>query len=365
MFAGIKQKLGAAALLNLLFTDNFIRHWHQIFVNQQYIRIFRLAIGSTLSVAISYSIEWPLSFLTPILTVIFLSLPLPMLKPGQLLALMLMTMVAVFIGVALASYLLPYPFIFIIALGLLLFHAYYLMNRGGPIWFVINLLISILLMPMLANIHGGLATGVGLGFTLSSWVAIMMIYISQALLPDAVEAKRPKKKGLVKGYVPMAANKALKSTIVVLPLAILFTSLSSTNLIVVMISTAVHSLTPDITKGREAVGNSLISTLIGGAAAFFIYWMCVAVPQLYFFILVYFFVALLFAHRLFSDRPDAKFYSSALTTLLIVFHGSLGAGQDFISVFISRLSLIALAGVYVVTCLILLERYWPFKNANN
>lgn len=361
MNTGVRQKLSINNFLALFFSDNFLRHWREIFASQHYVRIFRLAIGSTLSVALSYSIEWPLSFLTPVLTVVFLSLPLPRLKLGQGLALMLMTLLAIVIGVSLATFLLPFPFVFFIVLGISLFNAYYLINRGGPFWFVLNLLIALLLMPMLANIHGGLATGVGIGFTISSWVAILMIYLSQALIPDASEAKRPPRPDFVKGYVPAAADRALKSTIVVLPLASLLITLGSTDYIVVLIFSAIHSLAPDISKGREAVRNSLISTLIGGAGAFVIYWLCVAVPQLHFFIILYFFIALLFASRIFSDRPGAKFYSSALTTLLIIFHGSLGADSDFFNVFLSRISLVAMAGIYVVSFLILLDRYWPYQ----
>ncbi len=361
MLTALKQTLDPASLIKLFFTENFLSHWRAVFSVQRNVRVFRLAFGSALSVALSYSIEWPLSFLTPILTIVFLSLPLPMLKPVQGLALMFMTLIAVAIGVGLAIFILPFTFVFILALGILIFHAYYLMNRGGPFWFVLNLLIAILLMPMLANIHGVLAAGVGAGFVISSWVAILMIYISQALIPDAENASLPKKPGLTKGYVPQAAYRALQSTIVVLPLAILFISLSSTSLIVVMIQAAIISLTPDITKGREAVSNALISTIIGGIAAFVLYWMCVAVPQFHFMLIIYFFIALLFANRLFSDRPGAKFYSSALTTLLIIFNSSLGDNADFANVFLSRVFLIGLAGTYVVTFLVLLNRYWSFQ----
>ena len=42
------------------------------------IRIIRLALGVTISVALAYGIEWPLSFLFPVLTAVFLSLPLSM-----------------------------------------------------------------------------------------------------------------------------------------------------------------------------------------------------------------------------------------------------------------------------------------------
>ena len=364
MSAGAQDKLKLSESLSANFFNNFLRHWQAIFSNQQYVRVFRLAVGSTLAVALAFSIEWPLAFLTPVFTVVFLSLPLPKLNLVQGLALMLMTLVAVFIGASLAIFLLPFPLIFIIVLGLGLFHAYYLLNRGGPFWFVANLLISLLLMPMLASIHGVLATSISAGFIISAWVAILMIYLSQFLIPDAAEATLPKKPGLVKGYVPIAADKALKSTIVVLPLATLFIIWGLTDLILVMIFTAIFTLSPDISKGQEAVRNSLISTLIGGAAAFIIYWMCVAVPQLHFFIILYFSIALLFANRIFSGQPGAQFFSSALTTLLVVFHGSLGENKEFVSVFISRISLIAMAGIYVVYSLKALDRYWPYQAKN-
>ena len=41
------------------------------------LRILRYAVGSTLAMAVAMGLDWPLSFLTPVLTLSFLASPAP------------------------------------------------------------------------------------------------------------------------------------------------------------------------------------------------------------------------------------------------------------------------------------------------
>ncbi len=339
--------------------------WLEILQDAKAVRIMRLSIGSTIAMALAYAIDWPLAMLTPVFTVVFLSLPFPRPSLYQGFRNMLQTLLAVAIGVVLTLYLLPIPFVFLLIFGLLLFHTYYLINRGGPFWFVLVLLISILLMPMMANIHGVLAIGVSSGFVWSGWVAVWLIFLAHFLVPDPETQIIPKTPPMHKGYVPVAANLALKSTIVAFPIAILFIAFQLTDYILVMINAAIFTLSPDLSKGKQAISNSIISTLIGGAVAYFFYWLLVAVPEYYMFMLLFFLVALVFSSLIFSARPDAKYYSSALVAMIILFNGSMGEDKDFTALFFTRVFLMSLAGVYVILALQVLERYWPFTAKNN
>ena len=325
------------------------------------VRIMRLSIGSTIAMALAYAINWPLAMLTPVFTVVFLSLPFPGPNLEQGFRNMMQTLLAVAIGVLLTLYLLPIPFVFFLIFGLSLFHTYYLINRGGSFWFVLMLLISLLLMPMMANIHGVLAIGVSTGFVWSGWVAVWLIFLAHFLVPDPETQVIPEKPPMHKGYVPVAADRALKSTLVAFPLAILFIAFQLTDYILVMINAAIFTLSPDLSKGKQAISNSLISTLIGGAVAYAFYWLLVAVPEYHFFMLLFFLVALVFSSFIFSNRSDAKYYSSALVAMIILFNGSMGEDKDFTSLFVMRVVLMSLAGVYVILALKVLDRYWPFS----
>lgn len=331
----------------------------------QSIRVMRFAIGVTLAVAISSAVNWPLAFLVPILTSVFLAMPIPMagLKSG--LTNMLYTISAFFIGIVFTLFLLPYPLAYIPMLSLALFNLYYMLNRGGSFWFVLMSLLAILILPMLGNSSEGLAKGVAFGFVVSGWVTVVMVWFAYLIVPDqSGTPPLPKKPGLQKGFSLPAAQAALKSTVVVLPMAILFITFNLSNLLVVLIFTAIFTLAPDISKGKGAGVNSLKSTLIGGAYAFIFYHLLVAVPEFHFFIALMFLTTLYFAGKIFSDNPSAQYYASAFSTLYILVNSSLGEGSNFTSAFILRFSFILLATIYVVFSLIVFERFWPQKQNN-
>ena len=79
-------------------TSSFKAWLNVLAQDQNSIRIIRFAIGVTLSAALAYGINWPLSFLLPVLVSFMLSLPLPIpsLKAG--LRNMLHTLMAFGIG---------------------------------------------------------------------------------------------------------------------------------------------------------------------------------------------------------------------------------------------------------------------------
>ena len=201
----------------------------------QSIRVMRFAIGVTLAVAISSAINWPLAFLVPILTSVFLAMPVPMpgLKSG--LTNMLYTVSAFLVGIIFTLFLLPYPLAYIPMLSLALFNLYYMLNRGGSFWFVLMSLLAILILPMLGNNNEGLAKGFAFGFVLSGWATILMVWLAYLLVPDQCGTPPlPKKPGLQKGFSLPAAQAALKSTVVVMPMAILFITFNLSNLLVVL-----------------------------------------------------------------------------------------------------------------------------------
>jgi len=328
--------------------------------DQRSIRIIRYAVGVTLAVGLAFAIEWPLSFLTPVFTAMILAMPLPVPSLQVGLKNMLHTVSAFLIGLVFTLFLLPFPLIYAPMLGLALFQIYYLVNRGGSFWFVMLSLIAILILPMLANTDEGLASGFAFGFVLSGWLTVIMIWIAHFLVPDPPNVNPlPKRPGFQAGYSPAAAQAALKSTIVVLPLAILFIVFDLSGQLLVMVFTAIFTLSPDLGKSKESGLNSLKSTLIGGGAAWLFYSLMVAVPQFHFYIALIFLTSLYFGNVIFSDRPMAKYFPPAFIALLVLFNSSTGEGVDFSSTFFFRVLYIFMATIYVIAALMALERYWP------
>ncbi|MFV2003920.1 MAG: DUF2955 domain-containing protein [Gammaproteobacteria bacterium] len=320
-------------------------------------RIFRYALGVTLSMALANAIDWSLSFLTPLLCAVILAKPLPVppLKAGLLN--MAVTLLAFLFSFLFTLFLQPYPLIYSLSLALVLFNIYYFLNRGGSFWLVLMLLLSVLMMPLLSSISNGLAFGVVIGFVWSGWVTIFMVWLVHFLVPDPETVTFPKRPGFQPGYSAVAAQTALKSTVVVWPLALLFIANDWISQILVLIFAAIFTLMPDLEKGRLAGMATLASTLIGGVFAWLAYYLLVAVPEYFFFVILIFFLSLAFGDVIFSAKPLAKLYPSAMTTLIVLLDGSMDANSSFTETFFVRLGLILLATIYVVFALKLLHTY--------
>jgi len=326
----------------------------------QHIRALRYAVGITIAAALAFAIDWPLAFLFPVLSAVFLALPLPKFTLAQGFRNMRDTLFAFGVGFLFTQFILPFPIIYIPFLGLALCQTYYHLNRGGSIWLVLMLLLCLLLMPMLAGINEGLAIGVASGLVSSSWMTILLLWLAHYLVPDLpAEASMPKPPGYQAVYSPVAAETALKSTIVVLPIAITFIAFNWTSQILVMVFAAIFTLSPNLDKGKEAGMNSIKSTLIGGGVAFFVYWALVAVPEYYFVILLMFITSLGFGIAINAGTSISKYLPSAMVAMIILVNSSLGDSSDVTENFVMRTVFISMATIYVVIALKVLDAFWP------
>lgn len=320
-------------------------------------RQLRLSFGLTISAGLAYGINWPLAFLLPVFTCMLLALPLP--KPSLKVTLknMLNTLKAFAFGAAFSVFFLHYPVAYIILLGLVLFHLYYYLNRGGSFWLVLMSMLAILILPMIANSNEGLAISFSVGFVYSSWLTLAIIWLMHFIFPDPERTPFPDLPGFQPGYNKIAAQLALKSTLVSFPIAAVFITYGLSDYMLVMIFSAIFILKPELTAGKEAGKNSLISTLLGGLYACFFYWLLVAVPLFYFYIMLLLLTSLYFSMKIFSPDPTAKYYSSALIAMLVVINSSMGAGADFNAILINRIVLISGAIVYIVLMLKIIEDF--------
>jgi len=330
--------------------------------NQTSIRSVRFAIGVTISVALAYGINWPLSFLLPVLVSLLLSMPLPMSSLAVGLRNIRNTVMAFSLGLVFSLFFLQYPFAYILMLGLVLFHLYYYLNRGGSFWLTLMSIIAILLLPMLANSNEGLAMGFSLGFVFSGCLTVIMVWVSYLLVPDPQSTAFPAPPGFQRIYSPVAAKSALKSTVIIFPMATLFIAFNLMDYLLVMVFSALFILKPELSAGKEASTNSLISTLLGGLCAMVFYWLIVAVPEYYFFIVLMFLTTLIFGLKIFSDEVKSKYYGSAFIALIILINGSMAEGANFSELFINRVVLIIMATAYIVAALKIMDSYWPNQN---
>ncbi|MEE8079091.1 MAG: hypothetical protein V3T18_08850, partial [Pseudomonadales bacterium] len=244
---------------------------------------------------------------------------------------------------------------------LVLFHIYYLVNRGGAAFFAIMLLIAVLLLPMLAQQADLLADGIATAFMGFGAFAIGIQWLAHGILPDPPDSHQGarRRRGFQPGYSAAAAHNAMKSTLVVLPVAILFIAAHWSSQALVIIFIAIYSVAPVLRISKQDTFYKFLANVLGGCAALVFYWLLVAVPEYYFLIALSLLSALVFGSVMFSDKATAPYYSSAFSTLLVLISTSMGEGADFGANFWIRVGLVALAGLYVVGALSVLEHVWP------
>ncbi|WP_019028465.1 DUF2955 domain-containing protein [Colwellia piezophila] len=334
------------------------RFLSSLYADVSAMRVLRFAFGVTFSCGLAYGINWPLAFLMPVFTAMILAMPLP--KPSVKASLnnMMSTLKAFAIGLAFSLFFLQYPIAYLIVLAVVLFHLYYYLNRGGSFWFTLMSMIAILVLPMIANSNEGLAIGFSAGFVYSSWLTIAMLWLAHFVFPDPSFTQFPIKPKYSKAYSKLAALTALKSTLVVFPIAAIFISYGLSDYLLVMVFSALFILKPDLAQGKEAGKNSLLSTFLGGAFACVFYWLIVAVPQFHFYLLLLFSTALFFGRHIFSGTPMAKYYSSGFIALLVIVNSAMAADSNFSEIIIQRVLLISSAIFYIICALKVLERYW-------
>jgi hypothetical protein len=326
-------------------------------------RIVRYAIGVTAAAALAFGLNWPLFFITPLFTALFLAMPLPAPTIRESLHVMLYPFVAFAVGLVFTLLVLRYPLVYVPALGLVLFHIYYLANRGGPFILVLMCLIAVLLLPLMGTQHPALVVVVALYFAGSAVLAVILVLLAHGLFPDPPsQHPTPAAADFQPGYASQAASAALKSAVVILPLAAVFIAFCWADQALIMIFAAIFSLAPELTKGSAVALKSLTSTLIGGVAAVVFFFLIVAVPEFHFFITLMLFTTLLFGAGIFSDHPLAKYLSSAVTALLILLGTSMGEDVSLADKYIVRVLLISAAALYFFGALNVLDHFGSRQN---
>ena len=318
------------------------------------VRILRYAVGSTLAVAVAMGIDWQLSFLTPVLALSFLGSPAPRPTFKQMATFVGVVAVAGLVGVTVSAALLPYPWVFLLVEGLLLFLLFYNGARGAPALLITWLLIALTVIPVMGLQSMALAVAVAQGLVAGSVGALAIVWLAHVLLPD-----RPARGAVTTSSAASApatadrptpeqcATRAWLNTAVVFPVVAFYlvTGLTSV-LILVMI--ALLCMKPDMSSGYKAGIALIVGNVMGGVAAILMYEVLVMVPEYGYLILLTLLAALLFGGRLFSDSPKAPLFGMAFSTVLLVVLSTTSSYGEADAKAWTRVVQITVAVVYLV-----------------
>ena len=329
-----------------------LKHW-----SEQNLSCLRLAVGVTLSLMLALTLAWPGSFLMAIITAILLSTgepPIP-LKSG--LFLILATAGLLTFGQALTELTLHMPVVCSVLIILFVIIGQYAMLGGMSMLLVVVLYIAVLVLPLLGMASPVLVEGIVGGLFSSISLAVLCSWLIFAVFPyrgEGGEAK-PKPEALPESE---RLKKAILLTMLVLPVFFLFYLLEMTGDVLILIFVVLLIQMPSTEMGVKSGVGLLLANALGGLAAVVIYKTLTLAPSLIMLALLIFIFSLLFAGRIFSDHPLAKLYGSGLNTIIVILGSTTGAyGDGAAETIYIRLLQIAMAVIYVIAMLSLLEAY--------
>lgn len=228
------------------------------------VRIFRYAFGSTLAMTVAMGGDWPLAFLTPVLTLSFLGAPRARPPIKSLVSFVAVIIAACVVGLLVGS-LIAFPMVYLLVLALLLFRLFYAKAGGANALLITWMLIAVLLIPILASLSSQLSLIVAGYIIAGATVAMVCVWLSHIVFPDPYletvpEAPADAEPPSQKQQLMLAAM----STVVVFPVAGLFLATQRADAVLILVFIAILTLQPSLSAGYKAgaaliVGN--VSTL--------------------------------------------------------------------------------------------------------
>lgn len=220
---------------------------------------------------------------------------------------------------------------------------------------VVMLLMGITAIPLVGLSSSAAAILIVKGLSLCGSAAVVFTMLLFWLIPEVETIEKAAQKESVESPL----RSALISTLVILPLVIVFYTFSLINGILLFVFAAVLAQTPDLTAGMRSSAGLLIANALGGLFAMGIYTLLIAVPEFLFMFFLVLMVSLVFAQKIFSNDPYAGLYSTAFTAILLLVGNSLGDTSASAAVsFFVRIVQIIMAATYIVTAFYILS--WLF-----
>ena len=307
--------------------------------------VLRFAAGTTTAFVLCEWLQWPLSFLAPVLTAVLLAnLPIrPPLKMGV--ALLVTMSVAALFAFALASLFRGVPAVLFGLIGLCMFFAFQAMAAGRARLPALLLLICLATIPvvvMIAPAQAGflpmaLIRGIGLAL-----LAIWTVYLPwpRAMVPKPASAATPD--------TITPPTMALLCTVIVLPLMLVYLLFGLADALPVLVATVMLVANFDLQRSRLHAAGMILGNVAGGLLGLLLYGLLLTTPTLPFLALLLFVVLLGFGQRIVVGGPAAAVALIACNAMLIIFGTAIASGPGSLSLWLARLLQFTLAGAFAI-----------------
>jgi len=291
------------------------------------VRILRLALGTAVSLWFSQVINWQMSFIAPVITLLMLALPIPPPKLKGGVAFLFVLTGSLLAGLLLLPPLLNQPLVGIILLVLALYWSFYFTAKGGSSLIGTFATVGIAVSIAVGTVSLDAVLVVVSGVSFGAFVGILFVWVAHAFLPDLM-AEMPQAPVAAKPPAPPVPDlsaarwSAFRSLMIVLPVALWFLfSSASTAYVPVMIKVASMGQQATNDDARHAGHSLVMSTIIGGAGAI-IGWQILSItPTLTIYTLIIALAGLLMGPKIFQGRgmqTQGATWSYGFLTMIVI-----------------------------------------------
>jgi len=326
-------------------------------------RALRLATGTALCLAASFSLGLPIPFLAPVLGLLFLATLNHPLSFKAALILALTAMLTTGIGLLLIPILRYYPLSGVLLIGASLFLAFRFGLRGGNNLIVTFLVIGLTMISSAGIADFDLAVMVISALVKGLLLAVMVMAFSHWLFPEPADAPSPPAAPVLPaGEV---GRVALRATLIVLP-AFLLALIDPASYLPIILKAVSLGQQSSTTTARKAARELLGSTLLGGLLAI-LFWCALSLfVHIWMFFLWMLLFGLVLARKLYALSPTRQspgFWLNSMITLIILLGQSVQdsvAGKDVYTAFAVRMGLFIVVTLYACLMVNLLDsrRVW-------
>lgn len=322
------------------------------------LRVIRLIVGVGIAAFIAAWFDWAVAYTAPILTAKFL-----MDKPQghvKLVKELLLTMLgSVGLGILLSTDIVQYPFVMMLVIAGCMYWCYYLFTDPRWNYFAVFMLITLIILPFMANITILMTFYMGLGLLVSGLLAIFLYALVHIYFPEP--------DATFDGYpispLPneLRHKHAAKALLIAFPAMVYYYSFQVADGVLFMIFVAILSVMVSGEKSLKISLFAVVTTLMGAVVASLIFALISVFPNIYFYTLCFVLVIALIGAGFYSKPQMAPVFFGVYSGFAVILGMSLLFGDDVQTTIAARMAQIVLIGVYVVFMAFFVEsRQWKF-----
>lgn len=320
--------------------------------------ILRLTLGTTGVFTLGLILGWPLSVIGAVFTALFLQAPVGLTVNASV-KLFIFALGVMLFSWALSSLLVPYPVIYLAGVALAIIASFAWSVSGAGLLPGVLALMAAMMVPNLVLKSQDLALVLVMWVPLNLLIAGFTAGLMFTLIPADPPAAAAQASKADPDFDP--ARRIFRMSLVTVPFALAFFAFDASALLVLFfVALLSQQLAALPAAGKSVAKGMLTANILGAALSMLFYEVNVIAPTIVIPALLCFLLCLTMGTLGKSDHALAGAAGSALTTVLIVYGGSIAPFSDEADVkSITRVLQIGSAAAFVILAYVVVDEFWP------